>query len=191
MSEFLNPKTFFQLIKYNNQLQTKFDMSIKEYFLIEIEIIPVDKPEAINLFINNFYDKSYYHFYFNDNKEEITRNHYYKQDKIKKIKILLDYDIKSLSSLFKYCKCIKSVNIKKFNREDITDMTEMFCRCRSLEEIDLSNLKINDSTDIEYMFSECSGELKNKIQNKYKNIGEEAFNIRKYDYKENGIYAGF
>ena len=189
MSEFLNQKTFLQLIKYNNQIQTKFDMSIKEYFQIEIEVIPVDKPEAINLFINYFFDKSYYHFYFNDNKEEITRNYFYKQDKVKKIKILLDYEIESLSSLFKYCKCIKSINIKKYNREDITDLTEMFSRCRSLEEVDLSKLKINDYTDIEYMFSECSAELKRKIQNQYEYIEKEAFDNRSYDYNENGIYA--
>ena len=170
MSEFLNQKTFLQLIKYNNQIQTKFDMSIKEYFQIEIEVIPVDKPEAIN-------------------KEEITRNYFYKQDKVKKIKILLDYEIESLSSLFKYCKCIKSINIKKYNREDITDLTEMFSRCRSLEEVDLSKLKINDYTDIEYMFSECSAELKRKIQNQYKYIEEQAFDNRSYDYNENGIYA--
>ena len=175
MFEFLNQKTFLRMIKYNNQLQTKLDMRIKEYFQIEIEIIPVDKPDAFNIFINYFFDKSYYHIYFNDNKEEISRNYYYKKDEVKKIKILLDYEIKSLSSLFKCCKCIKSINIIKYNREDITDMSGMFSKCVALEEIDLSNLKINDSIDVNYMFSECSEELQIKIQNQYKNIKKEAF----------------
>ena len=91
-------------------------MGIKEFFQIEIEVIPVEKSDnAINIFFNYFYNKSYYHVYFNDNEEDIKRNYYTKNNEVKKIKIILDYEIKSLSGLFRYCKCIKSINFIKCN----------------------------------------------------------------------------
>ena len=180
---FLNKKTTFKIIKYNNELQKKINMVIKEYyFQIEIEIIPVEKSnDAINIFFNYFYDTSYYHVYFNDNEEEIKRNYYIKSNKIKKIKIILDYEIKSLSGLFRYCKCIKSINFIKCNRKDITDMREMFSRCSSLEEVDLSNLNINGFINTDNMFSECSEELKNKVKNRCTNLSSKAFEDLNYD----------
>ena len=42
----------------------------------------------------------YYHIYFDDNKEEIKRNYLNKNEKIKIIKIIMDYHVKSFEKLF-------------------------------------------------------------------------------------------
>ena len=44
-----------------------------------------------------------------------------------------------------------------------------------MEEMDISNFNINDLTDINGMFSRCSDDLKNKIKEQNKCIGEKAF----------------
>ena len=41
-------------------------------------------------FINMNENEKYYHIYFNDNEEEIKRNYLKKNEKVAKIKILID-----------------------------------------------------------------------------------------------------
>ena len=48
------------------------------------------------------------------NKYEIN-----KKDKITKIKIIIDYQVKSFKELFSGCKCIESITFKKFYRNNI------------------------------------------------------------------------
>ena len=90
-------KKKLQIVKYNKKGQNRLDLGIndyKEYCEIEIEIIP--KKDKYGKFINiNENDKLYYHIYFNDNKKEI-KNKYeiYEEDKVKKIKIIIDYQVK-------------------------------------------------------------------------------------------------
>ena len=74
-------------------------------------------------FINIDEDEKYYHIYFNDNKEEIKIKTKRKKDKIRKIKIIIGSEIKSFSKLFYGCKCIESINFKKFFRKNITNMS--------------------------------------------------------------------
>ena len=53
----------------------------------------------VNLFILK--KKIYYHIYFNDNKEEVKNKYEInKKDKVKKIKIIIDYQVKSFKDLF-------------------------------------------------------------------------------------------
>ena len=40
-------------------------------------------------------DEEYYHIYYNNNEEEIKRNYLQKNEKIRIIKIIIDYQIKS------------------------------------------------------------------------------------------------
>ena len=84
-----------------------------------MEIIP--KKGEYDKFINvNKKDKSYYHIYFNDNKEEIKNKYKInKKDKLTKIKIIIDYQVKSFKELFSWCECIKSINLKKFYRNNL------------------------------------------------------------------------
>ena len=96
-------------------------------------------------FINiNEEDEKYYHIYFNDNKEEIKRNKINKEDKVRKIKIIIDSEIKSFYYLFYWCKCIESINFKKFFRKNITNMNSMFYGCSSLKELNLNNFNTNN-----------------------------------------------
>ena len=100
---YINQTTKLKLIKKNKKFQNKLNINIqnyKEYNDIIIEIIPYEK--KFDKFINiiNKEDEKYYHIYFNDDKEEINRNSLNKEDKVSKIKIIIDYQIKSLAYLF-------------------------------------------------------------------------------------------
>ena len=156
-------KLFLSIIRYNNQLQHKLDINITDfitlyetYTKIEIEIIPTNKLRKYNTFINYQKDfESYYHIYFNEKKEESNRNYFTKEDNIKKIKIIIDHQIKSFKGLFKECQCIKSINFIKFNRKNIIDMSYLFSGCSSLEELNLKNFKTNQVINMTNMFSGC------------------------------------
>ena len=65
-----------------------------------------------------------------------------------KIKIIIDYNVKSLSGLFKKCECIKIINFIKFNKTDINNMSCMFLGCSSLKSINFYNFVINNVTNM-------------------------------------------
>ena len=98
------------IIRYNKKLKQKLNKNlkdyIKEYLKIEIEIIP--KENKYGKFINYNKNKES-HIYFNDNKEEVKRKSFTKNDKVTKIKIIIEEKIKSLSKLFKGCRDIKKI----------------------------------------------------------------------------------
>ena len=159
-------------------LENRINLSVKNYkeysktfTPIEIEIIP--RKKKYGKFINMNENEIYYHIYFNDNKEEIKRN--YLDDNVSKIKIIIDYQVKSFKDLFSWYKYIESINFKKFYRNNITDMSYMFCNCSSLKELNLNNFNTNNVTNMYGMFIECLNELKLKIKSQFKNIKEEAF----------------
>ena len=74
-------KKSLDIIKYNNNIKERINITIKDYkeyseiySSIELEIKPVNN--KYGKFINIDKKKEiYYHIYFNDNKEEIKRNH--------------------------------------------------------------------------------------------------------------------
>ena len=115
-------KKKLEIVKYNKKIQNRINLSVndyKEYCEIEIEIIPIK--DGCGGFINfDENDKLFYHIYFNDNEEEIENKYKINyNDKVTKIKIIIDYQVKSLKELFKRCKCIESINFKKFIRNNI------------------------------------------------------------------------
>ena len=168
----LQKKKLLEIIHYNKNIQEKIDININNYknysetySKIEIEIIPLKNYKFLKFY--NFYfinipkqDKSYYHIYFNNNKEEINRNYLTKNDKVDKIKIIIDYQVTSFNNLFNSLKIIKSINFIKFSRNNITSMSDMFRGCTSLIDLNLSKLKTDIITDMSYMFYECNS-LKN------------------------------
>ena len=171
-------KKKLEIVKYNKRIQNRLNLDVKdykEYCEIEIEIIPAK--DKYGKFINiNENDKLYYHIYFNDNKEEIKNKYEInKKDKVKKIKIIIDYKVKSFKELFYWCECIKSIKFKKFYRNNITDMSYMFYECSSLKELNLNNFNTNNVTDMSSMFYGCLDELKLKIKSQFKNFKKEAF----------------
>ena len=147
-------------MRYNKNLKKILNLNINDYkeysekySSIEIEIKPVNNKSG--KFINiEEEDEKYYHIYFNNNKEEIKRN-YINKDEIKIIKIIIDYKIESLENLFLYCKCIESINFKKFYRKNVTYMRDMFYWCFSLKELNLNNFITNNVIDMRYMFYCC------------------------------------
>ena len=159
----MTKKKKLEIVKYNKNIQNRLNLSVKDYkeysetfTPIEIEIIPTKGKYCKYININEN-DKLYYHIYFNDNKEEI-KNKYeiIKKDKIKKIKIIIDYQVKSFKELLCWCKCIESINFKKFYRNNITDMSHMFYGCWYLKELNLNYFNTNNVTNMESMFSVCS-----------------------------------
>ena len=99
-----------EIIKPNKQIQKRLNLSFKDYkeysetfTPIEIEIIPTKNYNFgyANL-INIFNNLDYYHIYLNNNNEEIKRNQIYKYEKVAKIKVILDYQIKSFEGLFRH-----------------------------------------------------------------------------------------
>ena len=160
-----------KIIKCNINIQKRLNININNYkdfsekfSSIELEIIPIQN--EYGPFINiKEEDKKYFHIYFNNNKEEIKKTELNKEDKVSKINITIDYQIKSFYKLFENCKCIESINFKKFNRNNVTSMYCMFYECSSLKELNLSNFNTNNVTYMGLMFSECSSLKELNISN--------------------------
>ena len=158
----LDRKKSLQLVKYNKKIQNRLHFNTKDYkeysetfSSIEIEIIPCK--DKYGQFINiNTNDRLYYHIYFNDNKKEIKYKYITKQDKVERIKIIIDYQVQSFEKLFFECKCIELINFKKFYRNNINNMIDMFRKCSSLKKLDFSNCNTNNVTQIYSMFWGCS-----------------------------------
>ena len=150
-----------EIMKYNKRLQKRLNLSInnyKEYSQIytpiEIELKLVDK--KYGRFINiSKEDNKYYHIYFDNSNEEIKRNYLNENEEVKKIKIVIDYSVKSFKELFIGCQCISSIIFKKMYRTNITDMSYMFQYCTSLNKLNLSNFNTNSVTYMIRMFYEC------------------------------------
>jgi len=151
-------KKKLEIVKHNKKIQNRINLSVndyKEYCEIEIEIIPIK--DKFGKFINiDENDKLFYHIYFNDNEEEIENKYKINyKDKVTKIKIIIDYQVKSFKELFYDCECIESINFKKFYRNNITDMSWMFYECLYLKELNLNNFNTNNVTNMNCMFYRC------------------------------------
>ena len=156
-------KKKLEIVKYNKKIQNRLNLDVKDYkeysetfTPIEIEIIPTK--DKYGKFINiNKNDELFYHIYFNDNKEEIKNKYEInKKDKVTKIKIIIDYQVKSFKELLYKCRCIESINFKEFYRNNITDMSFMFYKCSSLKELNLNSFNTNNVINMECMFDGCS-----------------------------------
>jgi len=164
-------KKTLDIIKYNKNIKNRININIKDYkeyseiySPIEIEIKPVYN--KYGKFINiKKEDKIYYHIYFNNSKERIKRNYLNENEGVGKIKIMIDYQIKSLERLFKDCECIEYIYFKQFSRNNINNMEYMFFGCSSLKELDLSNFKTNNVINMEAMFDGCSSLKKLNLSN--------------------------
>ena len=153
-----------EIVKYNKQLQNRLNLSVNDYkefsqlySSILIELKPAEKKKKFNKFINIPNEvKKYYHIYFDDSNLEIRGNCFYDWEKINKIKIIIEHQVKSFKGLFGSCECIGSIFFKKFNRINITDMSWMFSGCLSLKKLNLSNFNTNNVSDMSGMFNGCT-----------------------------------
>ena len=123
----LMPKNIsFRIFKYNKKLQERMKLTFKDFIDVyelyaptKIEITPLQNTygKFINVKEN---EKKYYHIYFNDDKEEFKNKYFInEEDKVSKIKIIIDYQATSLNELFKECNCIKSIDFKKYCRKKV------------------------------------------------------------------------
>ena len=157
----IHKNKFLDIIKYNKSIQRRLNLTINDYkefcekfSSIEIEISPAKN--IYGKFINiNQKDELYYHIYFDNKMEEIKRTNINEDDKISKINIRISYQIISFHDLFNYCRCIESINFKKFYRNNINNMSYMFHGCSSLKEINLSKFNTNNVINMSYMFGGC------------------------------------
>ena len=158
---YLYKKITLDIIKYNKYIKHGINVDIDDYkkfcgtySTIEIEITPAKNKygKFINIDETN---ELFYHIYFNDGKEEIKRNYMNKNEQIKKIKIIINYQVKSFKKLFDHCECIENIYFKKFYR-NIANMEYMFYGCSSLKELNVSNFNINNETKMNGMFYGCS-----------------------------------
>ena len=163
------PKSL-EFMKYNKKIQKRLDLDFKFYKYysqhfssIEIELKIID--DSYGKFINiTDIEKNSYHIYFNNSNEEIKRNYLKENEKVKCIKIIINYQVLSFKELFADCKCISSISSKKFYRINITDMSYMCFNCSSLKELNLSNIK-TDVKDMSYMCYYCSSLKKINFSN--------------------------
>ena len=174
----LKQSKLLELIRYNKIIKNVLDKRkkdyIDEYLKIEIEIIPLENKYGRFINIKDNY-KPYIHIYFIDKNGETKRNYINNGEKVSKIKIIIDNEVKSFTRLFQECKCIKIINFIKFNKNDINNMSYMFYNCSSLKELNLNNFNTNNVTDMSCMFCGCLNELRVKIKSQFKNFKEEAF----------------
>jgi len=198
---YLNKGKSLDIIKYNKFIKDRINIKINDYkdyyeiySPIEIELKPLFY-KTYGIFINiNKENEKYFHIYFNNHKKERKgkkRNHLNGKVKIKTIKIIIDYQVKSFSDLFSFCDCLEGIYFKKFYRNNITNMGHMFLQCTSLKELnfssfntinvtnmfgmfdgcsslkelDLSNFNTDNVTDMSYMFRRCSSLKKLDISN--------------------------
>ena len=138
------------IIKYNKYIKNRINISIKDYkeyseiySSIELEIKPVNNKYGKFINIDKKNEK-FFHIYFNDNKEEVKRNYLNKNENVERLKIIIDYQVKSFEGLFE--NCIENILFKKFFRNNINDMSYMFYGCSSLKEINLSNFNTSNVT---------------------------------------------
>jgi len=150
-----------RLFKYNKCLQKKLNITINDYknryYQTIIEIKPGEAKNNIreNVFIRisrNCYNN--YHIYFDNDKTEVKRNYIEYNEKIEKIKICIDYQVKSLKALFLYCN-VEEISFIKYRRKDITDMSLMFYGCHSLVNLDISKLNSENVKYMNLMFGNC------------------------------------
>ena len=157
----LQKRKFLEIIRYNKSIQNRLNIDsddYKNYFTpIEIELTLVKVEDEFVLFMNRLQksEKFFYHIYFNNNKEEIKRRYLKKNEKVKKVKIVIDYQKLSFEHLFSDCKYIETINFKMFYRRNIINMSHMFYNCSSLKKLVLSNFNTDNVTDMSYMFYGC------------------------------------
>ena len=161
--ELMKKNKILKIMKYNINLQKRLNLSINNYkkyaqFYSSIEIeLNLNEYDRKNRFINiSGKEKKYYHIYFDNSNEEIKRNYLEEKEKINKIKIIIEYKVKSLKELFAECEYISLINFKKFYRININNMKYMFYGCSSLKELNLSNFNTKNVSDMSYMFYGCS-----------------------------------
>ena len=115
----LSTKKVLKFVKNNKSIQSRLEVDIdnyknysEKYTQIELEIKPY-KSYAQILDVP-YEDRPYFHIYFNNNDKEVHYNYLKKGDKVKVIKIKIDYQITSFNKIFNNCQCIETIKLLKY-----------------------------------------------------------------------------
>ena len=98
-----------EIMKHNKKLQKRLNLSINDYkeysqLYSSIEIELKVNENIYGKFINiSDEEKKYYHIYFDNSIKEIKRDYLEDNEKVKMIKIIINYQIKSFKKLFQNC----------------------------------------------------------------------------------------
>ena len=91
-------------------------------------------------------------------------------------------NVTSMSSMFKGCSKLTSVNLTKFNTSNVTNMSSMFSDCKLLTSLDLTKFNTSNVTNISSMFFGCSSltslDLTNFNTSNVTNMSSLFFNCR-------------
>ena len=161
IGENINRNKLLEYIRYNKEIQNTLGININDYIdeylkiVLEIELIPTENKyiKFINIKKENL---SHFHFNFDDNPQEIKNNIINKNDRVKKVKIIIDKNFDSFECLFEQRLSIKKINFLRFNRKDIKNMRNIFAGCSSLEEINLTHFNTDNVSNMSQMFHGCS-----------------------------------
>ena len=108
--KYVNESFKLKLISHSKELQKKLNLSIKDYknySEIDIELKLIDNIENGTDFVNpEFKYRNSLHIYFNDELKDQKRIFVKQNEKVSKIKIVIDYKVKTLEGLFKGRDCI-------------------------------------------------------------------------------------
>ena len=184
----LSKKKLLEIARYSKHIQKCLNKGLNDYKIfyekIEIELEVSDNSPLNNYFIK--FPKKYknkFYIYFNDDYSKEMKQNFinFNKEKVRKVKIIIDNEIKSFSRFFEECISIEKIKFIKFNRKDITDMSSMFDGCSSLKELNFNNNFYTDNvTNMSRMFFECSSLEKLDLKN---------FNTHKVVYME-GMFEG-
>ena len=119
---------------YNKSLQNKLEINTdnyqeyaEKYTKIEIEIVPYQSVyDSDVIYYSNPQYKPFFHTYYNDKENEKGLFFKNRDNEIKKIKVVIHFQVKAIDNLFNSCSGVRIVNFKKFNRKDITSMGKIF-----------------------------------------------------------------
>ena len=101
--------------------------------------------------------KNYFHFYFDDDENEKKVTYVYNNENVSKIKVIVNYPVINLNSLFYTCSIVRKIKFIKFRRNNIKNMSYMF-HCWNINEIKFDKFNTENVKNMEHMFGGC-GEL--------------------------------
>ena len=169
IKEYIKKNIYLNIICHNKYLQSRLKISNKTYeecSQIIFELIPINQLfKEKNYIVNPRGNETLFHIYINESNNEFNRFYITPEDKVNKIKVLIDYKIFSIYELFKDCDCLKEIKLTQFYRKGFNDLSKMFNGCSKLEKLDITLLKTTHVTNMSSMFNGCSSLSKINLKN--------------------------
>ena len=170
------------IIKYNKNIQKRLNIGINDYIeyynKIIIDIFPV--LQVNNCYNNKFInipvgEESYYHIYFNNDKNE-TKLNYFSKD----LSNLFVYHHYNLNDFFDDDKNEEKLNDSYYFPKDITkikviidskikSLNKLFYKCEGIEKINFIKFNRKDINNMSYMFYQCYSLKELNFNNIYTN----------------------